>query len=71
MERIKPRNDPKIKRVKQDEGDEDKGAKQEPTGEEGETTERAKKDPKKVRCTFWPSCKNTDCPFVHPSEQVV
>lgn len=24
---------------------------------------------KKVRCHFFPNCNNSDCPFVHPTEQ--
>ena len=70
LERIKPRSDVKGKRVKSDENAEENPVKQEQTGEDGETPERTKKDPKKVRCTFWPGCKNADCPFVHPTEPV-
>jgi len=35
-----------------------------------EDAEKSKKDPAKVRCRHWPSCKKADCPFVHPKESV-
>lgn len=28
-----------------------------------------KKEPGKVRCRHWPTCKTPDCPYVHPKEQ--
>ena len=68
LDRIKPRADNKNKRVKTEEGAESE-AKPESPEEEG-SGDRPKKDPKKVRCTFWPGCKKEDCPFVHPTEQV-
>jgi hypothetical protein len=70
LDRIKPRNDVKAKRVKTDEQGDETAVKQEQNEEDGARPERVKKDPKKVRCTFWPGCKNTDCPFVHPIEPV-
>ena len=32
--------------------------------------EKQKREPGKTRCSFWPSCKNAECPFVHPKENV-
>lgn len=29
------------------------------------------KDPSKIRCRNYPSCKKQDCPFVHPTEAVI
>lgn len=69
LDRIKPRADNKNKKAKTDEGGENE-AKPEGAEEEEAQGDRKKKDPKKVRCTFWPGCKKEDCPFVHPSEQV-
>lgn len=37
---------------------------------EGEETDKAKKDPAKVRCSFWPGCKKPECWFAHPKEVV-
>lgn len=37
---------------------------------DGEKDDKKKKDPTKTRCSFWPNCKNKDCPYVHPKEQV-
>ena len=30
--------------------------------------EHKKKDPSKVRCKFWPSCKDEKCEYAHPKE---
>lgn len=30
---------------------------------------KSRKDPSKIRCRHWPSCKTADCPYVHPKEQ--
>lgn len=35
-----------------------------------EEQEDKKKDPKKIRCKKWPMCKDKECPYAHPSEQV-
>lgn len=69
LDRIKPRpnnNNNKTKRTKETTD----GALEPSQNETGEPGEKPKRDPAKTRCTFWPSCKNTDCPFVHPSQQV-
>lgn len=73
LDRIKPRpNNNKNKRVKET----TEGATEAPVapvgepGREGEEGNRPRRDPAKTRCNFWPSCKNTDCPFVHPNQQV-
>ena len=31
---------------------------------------KAKRDPSRTRCVHWPACKNPDCAFVHPKENV-
>lgn len=35
-----------------------------------EPKEKPKREPGKTRCSFWPTCKNAECPFVHPKENV-
>lgn len=40
------------------------------SGEKAEAGDKGKRDPSKTRCSFWPNCKNTQCPFVHPKENV-
>ena len=67
-DRIKVREDVKDKRIKVASTPIDKV--EEKTALKEEETEKTKKDPAKVRCNFWPSCKKTDCPFVHPKEKV-
>ena len=66
LDRIKPRpNNIKSKRVKES----TEGVEQ-PQGEVAEGGDKPKRDPAKTRCNFWPTCKNQDCPFVHPNQQV-
>jgi len=67
-DRIKVRDDAKDKKIKVAGIATDKV--EEKTKVEGEETEKPKKDPAKVRCGFWPSCKKPECPFVHPKEAV-
>lgn len=55
LDRIKPKNDAQAKDLKQ------VTDQQEP--------EKSAKDPSKIRCKFWPSCKVEDCPYAHPKEQ--
>ena len=68
LERVKPRPNKKTKETTGDSNhpnQENKDKKQ----EKGKDGERPKRDPAKTRCNFWPTCKNKECPFVHPSEQ--
>ena len=39
--------------------------------EDDKKNSKFSKDPSKVRCRNYPSCKKQDCPFVHPTETVV
>ena len=75
IERVKPRPNKKVKDAtksnKKTETDDANTKKEGETAEKGKDGERPKRDPAKTRCNFWPTCKNTDCPFVHPSEQVM
>lgn len=69
LDRIKPRQKPQktpvqgstIGKTEKKEGE------VQPNLENGE---RKKKDPAKVRCRFWPVCKDTECLFAHPKDQV-
>lgn len=65
-ERVKPRPNLKPKRVKESTDEKGEDAQTEPA----DGAEKPKRDPSKTRCNFWPSCKNKDCPFVHPNQQV-
>lgn len=68
LDRIKPRpnNNNKVKKTKET----TEGVPDQPQNEAEEGAEKPKRDPAKTRCNFWPSCKTTDCPFVHPNQQV-
>jgi hypothetical protein len=68
LDRIKIVNQNKDKRVKPDKEKENNTLKSEE--KEESKPEKIKKDPKKIRCNFWPNCKTSDCPFVHPAESV-
>ena len=67
-DRIKVREDVKDKRIKVEAVPSD-STDPKITGKT-EDAEKTKKDPAKVRCTFWPTCKKPECPFVHPKEAV-
>lgn len=69
LDRIKPRGQPKTKQVKAEAGEEQQVA-EAPQQDDEHKGDKPKKDPSKVRCNFWPSCKKPDCPFAHPTEQV-
>jgi sugar-specific transcriptional regulator TrmB len=66
-DRIKVRTDVAEKRIKVV-----TSASEKPEHEESPNVniEKGKKDPSKVRCTFWPGCKKPECPFVHPKDPV-
>ena len=63
LQRIKPRDD--IKHVKAEITTVEKIIEVEEPKKE-----KSAKDPKKVKCNFWPSCKKPECPFAHPKEEV-
>ena len=65
LDRVKPRPNKKTKETTENQKPKEGEEKEEPA-QEGE---RKKRDPKLTRCNFWPTCKNNECPFVHPSEQ--
>lgn len=35
------------------------------------TAKKGKREPSRTRCVHWPACKNPECPFVHPKENVI
>ena len=65
LDRIKPR--PNVNKVKKVKETTDAGAENGPS--EG-TEDKPKRDPAKTRCNRWPTCKEQDCPYVHPNQQV-
>lgn len=54
LNRIKPKNDNQAQVLKQ---------------ANEQTQPVQKKDPAKIRCKNWPTCKNEQCPYAHPKEQ--
>ena len=67
LDRIKPRQKPQQKKIITNPQIKKEGE-EIPNLENGE---RKKKDPAKVRCRFWPVCKDTECLFAHPKDQVL
>ena len=63
LQRIKPRDD--INHVKAEITTVEKVAELEEPKKE-----KATKDPQKVKCNFWPSCKKPECPYAHPKKEV-
>lgn len=67
--RIKVREDVNAKKIKTENGPEVK-QEEKPVVKVEENQEKTKKEPSKVKCRHWPSCKNKECPYVHPKELV-
>lgn len=42
-----------------------------PTAPAEAATGKQKRDPSRTRCVHWPSCKNAECHFAHPKENVI
>lgn len=67
LDRVKPRPNKKVKETTKSNKKPEEPAPEDPDAK----PERTKRDPAKTRCNFWPTCKNEDCPFVHPAEPVI
>lgn len=55
LDRIKPKNEDQAGEIQKT--------------QEKEKFVKKKKDPSKIRCKYWPSCKDESCLYAHPKEQ--